>query len=475
MILLQILTGRRASEIRTCVFDCLSPVPGRAAEAAEASRSPGSSYAQSKIDIAPGHHPGRLRGRRGHRGTAAVGPRPVPRHPRRSHLFLQRTGNRPWRQALPVGHLQLVPAARVQRHRSDHRQQGPARPAQPHPPFRHTKLTRLAELGLPVHVLQRYAGHATPTMSMHYIAQREEHAEQAFLATVKLKADGTRVAFSREDHDILHLFDRADRFLPNGWCLLPPLQSCGKGNACLTCSVFVTDADPSAMPWNASWPTPPPHRPRHHRFQQRHGRPMPEDNVWLAQRRAEHARARPACWPRCKPRPAAPCKAPDAAPRPPGPVPLTLDLASHRKDHAMTTSAPAAPRSWPPPPKPNPRRKPTPPTRPSAGWSNAASPSPSRPSSAKPASPTPSSTAIPTCAAGSSTCAPRPARSRSRPATPTRDNTLILALTSQITHLKKQHRPDQALRAALEQAHGENLQLRRELTRLGWTGEPATT
>jgi hypothetical protein len=95
--------------------------------------------------------------------------------------------------------------------------------------------------GLPVHVLQRYAGHATPTMSTHYIAERQEHAEQAFLATVKLKADGTRVSFSREDHDSLHLFDRADRFLPHGWCLLSPLQTCDKGNACLTCSVFVTD------------------------------------------------------------------------------------------------------------------------------------------------------------------------------------------------------------------------------------------
>jgi hypothetical protein len=90
-------------------------------------------------------------------------------------------------------------------------------------------------------VLQRYAGHATPTMTIHYIAAREEHAEQAFLATVKLKSDGTRVRFSRDDHDSLHLFDRADRLLPNGWCLLPPLQTCDKGNACLTCSVFVTD------------------------------------------------------------------------------------------------------------------------------------------------------------------------------------------------------------------------------------------
>ena len=56
------------------------------------------------------------------------------------------------------------------------------------------------------------------------------------------------------------------------------------------------------------------------------------------------------------------------------------------------------------------------------------------------------------------------------------DNTIVFALTSQITHLKKQHRDESsALRTALERAHGENLQLRRELTRFGWTGEPATT
>jgi hypothetical protein len=58
----------------------------------------------------------------------------------------------------------------------------------------------------------------------------------------------------------------------------------------------------------------------------------------------------------------------------------------------------------------------------------------------------------------------------------TSDNSIIQALTIQIAHLKKQHRDQtQALRAALEQAHGENLQLRRELVRLGWTGQPATT
>ncbi len=56
------------------------------------------------------------------------------------------------------------------------------------------------------------------------------------------------------------------------------------------------------------------------------------------------------------------------------------------------------------------------------------------------------------------------------------DNTIIQALTSQVTHLKKQHRNETAaLRAALEQAHGENLELRRKLTRLGSNLSPSTT
>jgi hypothetical protein len=126
-------------------------------------------------------------------------------------------------------------------------------------------------------------------MSMHYIAQREEHAEQAFLATSRLKADGTRVQFSREDHDSLHLLNRADRFLPNGGCMLPPLQSCNKGNACLTCSVFVTDEthQPSLVRQLAE--TGELIARNTAAFQQRHAQPMPEDNPWLAQRRAEQA------------------------------------------------------------------------------------------------------------------------------------------------------------------------------------------
>ncbi|MER6947430.1 tyrosine-type recombinase/integrase [Nonomuraea sp. NPDC000554] len=193
--------------------------------------------------------------------------------------------------------------------------------------FRHTRLTHLAELGLPIHVLQRYAGHSNPTMSMHYVAQREEHAEQAFLATRKFRADGTGVSFSREDHDGMRLFERADRVLPNGYCLLPPLQNCEKGNACLTCGVFVTDAthldalqrqlnETSALIERAKA-----------QFQARHGIPMPTDNVWLAQRTAEHQ----ALTKLLATITATPGKALQGVGTPSSPIPVTIDLNRHRR------------------------------------------------------------------------------------------------------------------------------------------------
>jgi hypothetical protein len=68
----------------------------------------------------------------------------------------------------------------------------------------------------------------------------------------------------------------------------------------------------------------------------------------------------------------------------------------------------------------------------------------------------------------------RPKRAEPAPAAPGAESTLVAALTSQVNHLKRQHRQQvQALHAALERAHGENLDLRRELARRGWTGQPA--
>jgi Phage integrase family len=185
-------TGHRPAtpmwRIRTCEFDCLSP-PERAVQAAEGVELVRFRYAQSKIDVAPNTI-------LVDREVAAVIEEQQAwvrkcfptRQPR--FLFVQRTGNRRGDKPYPSGTYQWMlrefsdvvqitdSAGRRLQLSHTHR-------------FRHAKLTRLAELGLPIHVLQRYAGHATPTMSMHYVAQREEHAEQAFLATAKLKADGS--------------------------------------------------------------------------------------------------------------------------------------------------------------------------------------------------------------------------------------------------------------------------------------------
>lgn len=311
MVLLQILTGRRLSEIRTCDFDCLSATPapapttrptmtdqpasgGNDSTAGEVFRF---RYAQSKIEIAPDtilvdaevasiirEQQSWLREQHmtltGHQAPASR----QPGEPR--FLFAQRIsnalGDKPYssgtysRWLRQFSDIVMITDSAGRRVTLSHTHR-----------FRHTRLTRLAELGLPIKVLQRYAGHATPTMSMHYVAAREEHAEQAFIATAKLRADGTRVRFSAEDHDHLHLFERADRFLPNGWCMLPPLQTCDKGNACLTCSVFVTDDTHSEALRRQLAETEALIERSRTGFAQRHGREMGEDNVWLRQRLAE--------------------------------------------------------------------------------------------------------------------------------------------------------------------------------------------
>jgi hypothetical protein len=101
----------------------------------------------------------------------------------------------------------------------------------------------------------------------------------------------------------------------------------------LTCSVFVTDqthqqalerqlADTAALIDRATTD-----------FAQRHGRPMPADNVWLAQRQAEHA----ALTRLLATLHAAPGRAVQGAgcgSAPAGPVPVTLGTAVHRKDQA---------------------------------------------------------------------------------------------------------------------------------------------
>ncbi|MFF5211024.1 hypothetical protein [Streptosporangium sp. NPDC000396] len=117
---------------------------------------------------------------------------------------------------------------------------------------------------------------------------RSEAAEREFLRYKKVTADG-RVAINDPSDlfDLMHLDQRADRVPPNGWCLLPPRQVCAKGNACLTCDKFVTDASHRGELERQLEDTENLISRRQTQFTARHGEPMGADNIWLAGRTAE--------------------------------------------------------------------------------------------------------------------------------------------------------------------------------------------
>ena len=59
----------------------------------------------------------------------------------------------------------------------------------------------------------------------------------------KLGRDGRELALDPVDiYEMAQLSRHTDRILPNGVCLLPPLKRCERGNACLACDQFATDA-----------------------------------------------------------------------------------------------------------------------------------------------------------------------------------------------------------------------------------------
>lgn len=155
--------------------------------------------------------------------------------------------------------------------------------------FRHTVATSLLNAGVPLHVLQRYLGHLTPTMSMTYAQTLQSTAEREFLRYRKVTADARELDIDPRDlYDMLELDRRTDRILPNGWCLLPPRQVCVKGNACLTCDKFATDATFLPELHTQKVRTAQLIDDRRAAFKARTGQEIGDDNVWLAGRRQEH-------------------------------------------------------------------------------------------------------------------------------------------------------------------------------------------
>jgi integrase len=156
--------------------------------------------------------------------------------------------------------------------------------------FRHSRATSLLNAGVPIHVVQRYLGHLSPAMTMHYAQTLAETHEAEFLRYRKITADARDLPSSPRDlYDMLQLDRRTDRILPNGWCLLPPRQACDRGNSCLTCGNFTTDATflPELRAQKDRTLTL--IDTRQAAFTSRTGAPMEPGNVWLDGRQRETA------------------------------------------------------------------------------------------------------------------------------------------------------------------------------------------
>ena len=241
-------------------------------------------------------------------------------------------------------------------------------------------------------------------MTMHYAKTLRETHEREFLRYRKITADAEDLDIDPRDlFALLELDKRTDRVLPNGLCMLPPRQVCNRGNACLTCDKFATDA--TYLPEHEQQLTKLTDliAQRQEVFAAKTGQAMSTTNVWLAQRLAEqraHSSGSSPCSPATTSAPRTPSRAPGAPRAPPTTRsadmgrgnPENLRAAAQRKHQATTARA---------------RR------RRSTSWSAPTRWSRSRPSRAPPACPSTSYTAH-HCEAASNSSAPRSRPSRRR-------------------------------------------------------------
>ena len=294
LLMLMVRTGRRVSELRLLDFDCLLPIqqlPDTDGE--EGALVAKLRYQQTKIDGAPDTifvdaevveiiHAQQQWARAWMRQTLRDDEAPAPRY-----LFLATNYN--GRGAHPYPKTSLGQRLREFGQRADIRD-GQGRPVNlghVHR-FRHTRATSLLNAGVPVYVLQRYLGHVSPRMTMHYAQTVRETHEREFLRFAKITADARELTVDPRDlFEVLELDKRTDRVLPNGLCMLPPRQACQRGNACLTCDKFATDASYLGEHEQQLAKLDALIEQRKAIFQAKTGQEMSDSNVWLEQRLTE--------------------------------------------------------------------------------------------------------------------------------------------------------------------------------------------
>ena len=115
--------------------------------------------------------------------------------------------------------------------------------------FRHTVGTRMVNLGVPHHIIQRYLGHSGPEMTSRYAhildaTMRDKLAD--YLKSSLVDVTGKTVAQEgANDSSDLQWFTRniMAQALTNGYCAIPTVAGpCPHPNACLSCAHFRTDA-----------------------------------------------------------------------------------------------------------------------------------------------------------------------------------------------------------------------------------------
>jgi integrase len=124
--------------------------------------------------------------------------------------------------------------------------------------FRHTVGTRMINLGVPQHIIQRYLGHESPEMTNTYAHIHDQTLKQEFAKFKDKIVDIAGKAISHSEvvaemTEGLNLNSIDDQWLkknilaqalPNGLCGLPIVQgACPYGaNKCLSCTHFKTDS-----------------------------------------------------------------------------------------------------------------------------------------------------------------------------------------------------------------------------------------
>lgn len=115
--------------------------------------------------------------------------------------------------------------------------------------FRHTVGTRMINNNVPQHIVQKYLGHESPTMTMRYAhihdqTLKKEIAKYHDTRVVNIAGEVVESITPELDNDLdLHLLKKKvlPQALPNGSCGRPiALGECPHANACLTCGDFRT-------------------------------------------------------------------------------------------------------------------------------------------------------------------------------------------------------------------------------------------